>query len=66
MDYAVFPSVSNMQILETKVFVVREPEQALKHANGRGMSIVEMCYRLSSRNVDTQIVINWIVVDHLS
>ena len=63
MDYAVFPSVSNMQILETKVFVVREPEQALKHANGKGMSIVETCY---SRNVDTQIAINWIVVDHLS
>jgi len=66
MDCAVFTSVTNMQILETKVFVVREPEQALKQANGRDMSINETCYRLSSTNVDTQIVINWTVVDQLS
>jgi len=32
----------------------------------RGISIVETCYKLSSRNVDAQSVINWTIVDQLS
>jgi len=31
-----------------------------------GISIVEMCYQLSSRKVDAQSVINWAVVGQLS
>jgi len=30
------------------------------------MSIVEMCYEVSSRKVNAQSVINWTVIDHLS
>ena len=29
----------------------------------RGISIVETCYQLSSKKMDTQSVINWTVVD---
>jgi len=37
MECVVFPSVSNMQTLETKVFVVMEPEEeALKHVRTVG------------------------------
>ena len=35
MDCVVFPSVSNTQTLETKAFVVGEPEEALKQVDGR-------------------------------
>jgi len=43
-------------------FVVNSGLRKFRH----GISIVETCYRLSSRKVDAQSVINWAVVGQLS
>jgi len=37
-----------------------------KFSHGHGISIVETCYELSSRMVDTHSVINWAIVGQLS
>ena len=43
-------------------FVVKSGLRKFRH----GISIVETCYQLSSRKVDAQSVINWVVVGQLS
>ena len=43
-------------------FVLNSGLRKFRH----GMSIVEMCYQLSSRKVDAQSVMNWAIVGQLS
>jgi len=48
---------------KTRVLPSGTLSQTLDFKNSFGISIVETCYRLRSRKVDAQSVINWTVVD---
>ena len=53
---------SKIRVLPSGIFAQNSGLRKFRH----GISIVEACYKLSSRKVDAQTVIDWAVVGQLS